>query len=235
MGVLLQRFSSLSLQKASSPAARAVSQVRYLRTGPYAQKPLRSADKAFGILKKNPKQYTQDSIRTGAIGLKSGMTAIWDEWGVRVPVTVLHLKENQVVDRRTEDKHGYNAVQIGCYNKRIASTTRPLRGHFEKNGVDPKKKLMEFVVSKDGLLPLGTPISAAHFVPGQFVDVTATSLGKGFAGGMKRWGFKGLRATHGVSLSHRSIGSTGQRTDPGKVFKGKKMPGRLGGDRVTVQ
>jgi large subunit ribosomal protein L3 len=150
-------------------------------------------------------------------------------------VTVLKVDNCQVVAQKTPDKHGYAALQLGAGIPKIKRLTKAARGHFAVAKVEPKRKLKEFRVSPDNIIPVGAEITVEHFVPGQFVDVTATSMGKGFAGGIKRWNFGGLRATHGVSVSHRSIGSTGNRQDPGKVFKNKKMPGHLGAETVTTQ
>jgi large subunit ribosomal protein L3 len=174
-------------------------------------------------------------MRSGVIAQKLGMTRIYTEGGEQVPVTVLKLDGCQVVAQRTEEKNGYTAVQLGAGKAKVKNTTQPQRGHFAKANVEPKMKLVEFRVSPDNLIEVGAEITADHFLVGQFVDVTGTTIGKGFAGAMKRWNFSGLRATHGVSVSHRSPGSTGQRQDPGKVFKGKKMPGHLGAERVTTQ
>ncbi|KAI9265917.1 translation protein [Sporodiniella umbellata] len=176
-----------------------------------------------------------NSIRTGIIAKKKGMTSVWSESGIRMPVTVLQLEDNVVTDIRTEEKHGYTAVQVGCSARKEKNAPKPLIEHFKKLGVELRQKLFEFRVTKDAILPIGTELTAGHFVEGQYVDVTAPSIGKGFAGVMKRWNFKGLPASHGVSLTHRSGGSTGQRKWPSKVFKGKKMAGRLGGENVTVQ
>ena len=174
-------------------------------------------------------------MRSGLIAQKLGMTRVYTDEGAVVPVTVLKVDNCQVVAQRTADKDGYTAVQLGAGVPKIKRLTKAERGHFAVAKVEPKRKLKEFRVSPDNLIPVGAEISVEHFVPGQFVDVTATSMGKGFAGGMKRWNFGGLRATHGVSISHRSIGSTGNRQDPGKVFKNKKMPGHLGSETVTTQ
>lgn len=174
-------------------------------------------------------------MRTGVIARKLGMTRVFTDAGEHVPVTVLSLDGCQVVAVRTQEKDGYTAVQLGAGAAKVNRTSKPMRGHFSKAKVEPKKKLVEFRVPADALLEVGAEISADHFVTGQTVDVVGTSIGKGFAGGMKRWNFGGLRASHGVSISHRSHGSTGQRQDPGRVFKNKKMAGHLGVDRVTVQ
>ncbi|GBD42061.1 50S ribosomal protein L3 [bacterium HR39] len=174
-------------------------------------------------------------MRTGLIAKKLGMTRVFGVDGSHIPVTVLHVEDCEVVAVRTKEKDGYTAVQLGAGRRKPKNVTKPMRGHFAKAGVEPKAKLAEFRVSEDALLPVGVRLHVGHFVAGQYVDVTGTSIGKGFAGAMKRWGFGGLRATHGVSISHRSHGSTGQRQDPGKVFKGKKMAGHMGHRRVTVQ
>jgi large subunit ribosomal protein L3 len=174
-------------------------------------------------------------MRSGLIAQKLGMTRVYTEEGVVVPVTVLKVDNCQVVAQKTSDKDGYTALQLGAGVPKIKRLTKAERGHFAVAKVEPKRKLKEFRVSPDNVIPVGAEITVEHFVPGQFVDVTATSMGKGFAGGMKRWNFRGLRATHGVSVSHRSIGSTGNRQDPGKVFKNKKMPGHLGAETTTTQ
>jgi len=174
-------------------------------------------------------------MRSGLIAQKLGMTRIYTEEGVVVPVTVLKVDNCQVVAQKTSDKDGYTALQLGAGVPKIKRLTKAERGHFAVAKVEPKRKLKEFRVSPDNVIPVGAEITVEHFVPGQFVDVTATSMGKGFAGGMKRWNFGGLRATHGVSVSHRSIGSTGNRQDPGKVFKNKKMPGHMGAETTTTQ
>ncbi len=174
-------------------------------------------------------------MRTGLIAQKLGMSRIFTEEGNHVPVTVLKVEVCEVVAVRTEEKDGYSAVQLGVGTRRVKNVTKPERGHFAKAKVEPKRKLAEFRVSKDALLEVGAELSVEHFLPGQFVDVVGTSIGRGFQGVMKRHNFGGLRATHGVSVSHRSHGSTGQRQDPGKVFKGKKMAGHMGDVRVTTQ
>ncbi|MFO1130606.1 MAG: 50S ribosomal protein L3 [Hyphomicrobiales bacterium] len=174
-------------------------------------------------------------MRSGLIAQKLGMTRIYTDEGVVVPVTVLKVDNCQVVAQKTSDKDGYTALQLGAGVPKIKRLTKAERGHFAVAKVEPKRKLKEFRVSPENIIPVGAEITVEHFVPGQFVDVTATSMGKGFAGGIKRWNFGGLRATHGVSISHRSIGSTGNRQDPGKVFKNKKMPGHLGAETTTTQ
>ena len=173
-------------------------------------------------------------MRSGVIAQKIGMTRVFTDAGEHVPVTVLRLAQCQVVAHRTKDKNGYVALQLGSGTRKVKNVTKAERGHFAVAKVEPKRKIAEFRVSDDALIPVGAEITADHFVVGQFVDVTGTSIGKGFAGGMKRWNFGGLRASHGVSVSHRSIGSTGGRQDPGKTFKNKKMPGHMGVERVTT-
>ncbi len=174
-------------------------------------------------------------MRSGVIAQKVGMTRIFTETGDHVPVTVLKLEKLQVVGQRTEDKNGYTALQLGAGSRKPARLTKAERQSFAVAKVEPKRKLAEFRVSPDNMIEVGSEITADHFVPGQFVDVTGTSKGKGFQGAMKRWNFGGLHASHGVSISHRSHGSTGQCQDPGKVFKGKKMAGHMGDERVTTQ
>jgi large subunit ribosomal protein L3 len=174
-------------------------------------------------------------MRSGLIARKLGMTRIYTEEGAAVPVTVLKVDNVHVVAHKTADKDGYTAVQLGSGIAKIKRLTKAERGHFAKQKVEPKRKLQEFRVAPEMTMPVGAEVTADHFVAGQYVDVTGTSKGKGFQGGMKRWNFGGLRATHGVSVSHRSIGSTGNRQDPGKVFKNKKMPGHLGDETVTTQ
>ncbi|HAY49174.1 MULTISPECIES: 50S ribosomal protein L3 [Thalassospira] len=174
-------------------------------------------------------------MRSGLITQKVGMTRVFKDDGSHLPVTVLKVEDLQVVANRTNDTDGYVAVQLGYGKAKVKNVSKPMRGHFAKAKVEPKAKLAEFRVSEDGLIEVGAELSAAHFVEGQYVDVIGTSIGKGFAGAMKRHNFGGLRASHGVSISHRSHGSTGQCQDPGRVFKGKKMAGHLGAARVTVQ
>ncbi|HSP49756.1 MAG TPA: 50S ribosomal protein L3 [Pseudolabrys sp.] len=173
-------------------------------------------------------------MRSGVVAQKIGMTRLFTDAGEHVPVTVLRLAQCQVVAHRTKDKNGYVALQLGSGERRTNNMSKADRGYFAKAKVEPRRKLAEFRVTEDALIPVGAEITADHFVIGQFVDVCGTSIGKGFAGGMKRWNFAGLRASHGVSISHRSIGGTGGRQDPGKTFKNKKMPGHMGVDRITT-
>jgi len=173
-------------------------------------------------------------MRTGLIARKLGMTRLFDEAGFHTPVTVLALDGCQVTAQRTKEKDGYVALQLGAGTKKPKNTTKAERGHFAKALVEPKRHVAEFRVSEDNLIDVGAEFTADHFVAGQKVDVTGLTVGKGFAGAIKRWNFGGLRATHGVSVSHRSHGSTGQRQDPGKVFKNKKMAGHMGQDNVTT-
>src|SRR6478735_3814736 len=174
-------------------------------------------------------------MRSGVIAQKLGMTRVFTEAGDHVPVTVLKLGKCQVLGHRTKDKNGYVALQLGSGTRKVNNVPKAERGNFAIAKVEPKRKLAEFRVSDDAMIPVGAEITADHFAVGQYVDVTGTSIGKGFAGGMKRWNFGGLRATHGVSISHRSIGSTGGRQDPGKTWKNKKMAGHMGTDQVTTQ
>ena len=173
-------------------------------------------------------------MRTGLIAKKLGMTRLFDEAGGHTPVTVLSLEGCQVTGQRTKDRDGYVALQLGAGAKKAKNTSKAERGHFAKALVEPKSHVVEFRVSEDNLIDVGAEFTADHFVAGQKVDVSGVTVGKGFAGAIKRWHFGGLRATHGVSVSHRSHGSTGQRQDPGKVFKGKKMAGHLGQDNRTT-
>jgi large subunit ribosomal protein L3 len=174
-------------------------------------------------------------MRTGLIAKKMGMTRLFADDGAHVPVTVLALENCQVVAQKTQDRDGYVALQLGAGSRKAKNVTQPVRGHYAKASVEPKAKLREFRVSADNLVEVGMELTADHFVAGQKVDVSGTTIGRGFTGAMKRWNFGGLRASHGVSVSHRSHGSTGQRQDPGKVFKGKKMAGHYGVERVTTQ
>src|SRR5580704_17697168 len=173
-------------------------------------------------------------MRSGVISQKMGMTRVFTEAGEHVPVTVLRLANCQVIAHRTKDRNGYVALQLGSGLRKTNNLPKAERGHFAVAKVEPKRRLAEFRVEEDDLIPVGAEITADHFVAGQFVDVTGISIGKGFAGAMKRWNFRGLRATHGVSVSHRSLGSTGNRQDPGKTFKNKKMAGQMGDERVTT-
>ena len=174
-------------------------------------------------------------MRSGVIAKKLGMTRLFMEDGRQIPVTVLQMENLQVVAQRTAERDGYTAVQLGAGEAKAKNVTQPMRGHFAKSNVAPKRKVTEFRVSPENLIEVGEEITADHYFEGQFVDVAGVSIGKGFAGAMKRHNFAGLRASHGVSVSHRSHGSTGGRQDPGKVFKGKKMAGHMGSVHVTVQ
>lgn len=174
-------------------------------------------------------------MRSGVIAQKIGMTRIYNDAGEHVPVTVLRMENCQVVAQRTQEKNGYTAVQLGVGLAKVKNVSKAERGHFAKASVEPKTKVAEFRVTADNLIDVGAEITADHFVAGQMVDVTGTSKGKGFQGVIRRWNFGGGRATHGNSVSHRTHGSTGQRQDPGKVFKNKKMAGHLGDERVTTQ
>ncbi len=174
-------------------------------------------------------------MRSGVIAKKLGMTRLFMEDGRQVPVTVLQMENVQVVAQRTGDRDGYTAVQLGAGSAKAKRTSQGMRGHFAAAKVEPKRKIAEFRVSADNMIEVGAEITADHYLTGQYVDVAGTSIGKGFAGAMKRHNFSGLRATHGVSVSHRSHGSTGQCQDPGKVFKGKKMAGHMGAVRITTQ
>jgi len=174
-------------------------------------------------------------MRSGVIAKKVGMTRLFMDDGKQVPVTVLQLDKLQVVAQRTADKDGYTAVQLGAGTAKAKRVSQPMRGHYAAAKVEPKRKLAEFRVAPENLIEIGAEITADHYFAGQFVDVSGTSIGKGFAGAMKRHNFGGLRASHGVSISHRSHGSTGQCQDPGRVFKGKKMAGHMGAARVTTQ
>jgi large subunit ribosomal protein L3 len=174
-------------------------------------------------------------MRSGLVAQKVGMTRLFTAEGNHVPVTVLKVDGVQVVAQRTQEKDGYTAVQLGIGTRKATRVNRAMKGHYAKANVEPKRKLVEFRVAADSLIDVGAEIAPSHFLAGQYVDVTGTTVGKGFAGPMKRWNFSGLEATHGVSVSHRSHGSTGQRQDPGRTFKGKKMAGHLGDERVTIQ
>ena len=174
-------------------------------------------------------------MRSGIIAKKLGMSRVFTDAGDHVPVTVLKVEACQVVAHRTQEKNGYTALQLGVGKAKVKNVSKAERGRFAVAHVEPKMRLAEFRVEEDKMIPVGAEITADHFAVGQYVDVTGVTIGKGFAGPMKRWNFSGLRATHGVSISHRSHGSTGQRQDPGKVFKNKKMAGHYGVERVTIQ
>ena len=174
-------------------------------------------------------------MRCGLVAQKVGMTRVFNDAGEHVPVTVLKVDTLQVVAVRSEEKDKYTAVQLGYGKAKVKNVTQPMRGHFAKAKVEPKKKLVEFRVAKDAILEVGAELVPSHFVAGQFVDVVGTTIGRGFTGSMVRWNFHGLEASHGVSVSHRSHGSTGNRQDPGRTFPGKKMAGHYGAERVTTQ
>ncbi|MAF47107.1 MAG: 50S ribosomal protein L3 [Rhodospirillales bacterium] len=174
-------------------------------------------------------------MRTGLIAQKVGMSAVFGDDGTHIPVTVLKVDNCQVVAQRTQERDGYTALQLGVGAPKVKNVSKPMRGHFAQAKVEPKRKVAEFRVSDDALIDVGAELTTDHFIAGQYVDVVGTGKGKGFAGGMKRHGFSGLRASHGVSINHRSGGSTGQAQDPGKVFKGKKMAGQMGDVQVTKQ
>ncbi len=174
-------------------------------------------------------------MRTGLIAKKIGMTTVYTTEGEETAVTVLQVENCQVVSQKTKEKHGYTALELGVGKAKVKNTSKAMRGHFAKAKVEPKRKVVEFRVAEDAMLEPGIELVASHFAPGQYVDITGTTVGKGFEGVMKRWNFAGLEASHGVSVSHRSHGSTGQRQDPGRVFKGKKMAGHMGQRRRTTQ
>jgi large subunit ribosomal protein L3 len=176
-----------------------------------------------------------EPMRSGVIAQKVGMTRVYNDAGEHIPVTVLRMESCHVVAQRTQEKNGYTAVQLGVGLAKVKNTSKAMRGHFATASVEPKTKVAEFRVSPENLIDVGAELTVEHFVAGQKVDVTGTTTGKGFQGVMKRYNFGGGRATHGNSVSHRSHGSTGQRQDPGKVFKGKKMAGHMGATRVTTQ
>jgi len=182
-----------------------------------------------------PRPATEKSKRCGAIAVKLGMTRTWDSYGAMVPLTALWIDDCQVIQTKTEINEGYNALQVGTGYRKPKNTSKAKQGHFDAAGTSIKRKLWEFKTSPDGLMPPGTEIRASHFVAGQYVDLTGVTKGKGFAGVMKRWGFKGQPASHGNTKAHRKMGSTGGCQDPGKVFKGKKMPGKMGNKQRTVQ
>jgi len=185
-----------------------------------------------------PQKWTPTSMRTGLIARKRGMVALWDDHGVRFSVTVLQLENCQVtanIKSIRRDRSEYHAVQVAASDKSMKKTSNQMLGHFKRAGVRPKRIVREFAVTPDAHIPVGTTLSAIHFVPGQYVDVIANSIGKGFQGVMKRWNFKGLAASHGVSKAHRSAGATGAHQDPGRIWPGKKMAGRMGNKRITTQ
>ncbi|GAA6000866.1 mitochondrial 54S ribosomal protein uL3m MRPL9 [Rhodotorula paludigena] len=226
--------SSLRILSLGGPAPARASLVRTLATAASPSAPPPSPDAPA-----EPARFTPRTRRTGVLARKHGMTALWAQDGSRIPVTVLELDSTQVLSSQTypatTSTPARHTVIVGTSPRRAKTTPGALLGQFRKAGVEPKMRVAEFDVTEDALVPSGTTISAAHFVPGQHVDVQAPSIGKGFQGVMKRHGFGGLRASHGVSISHRSHGSTGQHQDPGRVFPGKKMAGRMGGRNVTTQ
>lgn len=179
--------------------------------------------------------FMPSSRRTGVIAVKVGMTQAWDKWNMRIPLTVLWIDKCQVTQVKRDETEGYTALQLGCGSKRDKQLNGRQIGHCKAAGVDNKRKLAEFRVSQDAILPIGHELNAAHFVPGQFLDIAGMTIGKGFQGVMKRHGFKGQPASHGNSLAHRAPGGIGACQDPGKVWPGKKMPGRMGNKRRTVQ
>ena len=174
-------------------------------------------------------------MRTGIIAAKVGMTRIFDEKGDHIPVTILKMEEVQVVARKTQELHGYEALQVGYGHAKPSRLTKPMREYFAKRKIEPKKKLKEFRIAAENALEEGASLTVGHFAKGQYIDVAGITIGRGFTGAMKRWNFGGMRASHGVSISHRAHGSTGQCQDPGRVFKGKKMAGHYGSERVTIQ
>lgn len=227
---------AFAFQSPSPPPLQSFSVSGICRFAIEASVTVEDVARASGIeLEAKPRVMTANSFRTGAIAIKCGMTAGWDKWGARVPYTVLWFDDNIVTQVKLKGKDCTTALQIGAGQKKPKQLTKPVLGHFNKHNVPLKRKLTEFPVTDDALLPVGTPISVRHFVVGQYVDIAGITIGKGFQGAMKRWGFAGMPASHGASLSHRSLGSTGGRQDPGKVFKGKKMAGRMGGKRRTVK
>ena len=246
---VLRSFAIASRATSAAPAAAAAALPRPWEL-PRSPKPVTLPQEALVLAERTA---SPASRRTGLVAVKCGMTCDWTPWGDRLPLTVLWLDDvqarrlsrasfalaltpldRQVVQLKTEEKEGFYALQVGAGSRKAKQATAPLAGHFAAAGVPIKRRLTEFRVTRDALLPVGTPLLACHFVAGQKVDVRGVSGGKGFAGGMKRHGFSGQGASHGNSVSHRALGSTGNRQDPGRVWKGKKMPGRLGGATCSV-
>ncbi|TMW61043.1 hypothetical protein Poli38472_014504 [Pythium oligandrum] len=221
------------------PTSRSLALVRGARSAFTSSTPVNASAVAVAsaatepVIELAPKEWTPEKKRTGLLAVKIGMMPVWDHYGYRHACTVLQVEECQVTQVKTTERHGFSSLQLGVGIRKARNVTKPVMGHLAKAGVAPKRQLQEFRVSDDALLPLGTTLSAQHFTPGQYVDVCGTSKGKGFQGVMKRHNFAGQPASHGNSKTERHMGSTGQCQDPGKVFKGKKMPGRLGGERVT--
>ncbi|KAI9090085.1 translation protein [Phlyctochytrium arcticum] len=226
-----RRFARTAPTSSSSTTRTSRPGLRHLEAPPPAQFPVSDGSGPAPSLK-----WTPQSMRTGVVGLKRGMTALWDEWGVLTPVTVLQIVDCEVIRTRWHGGMGSYLVEVGAVNQpKLHRVTKPILFHYRRWTIKPKRKLSGFPVSPDACLSTGTKLLAAHFVPGQFVDCQAKSTAKGFQGAMKRWNFKGQPASHGVSLAHRALGSTGNRKDPGRVWKGKKMAGNMGNDTVTVQ
>ncbi|KAK4759278.1 hypothetical protein SAY87_022409 [Trapa incisa] len=231
----ISRLRTLSVSSKPTPTCTTLpSFSQYLLRRFSAEPAIDESGPGTRVIEATPRVMTPNSKRTGVIAVKCGMTALWDKWGARIPISLLWVDDNIVSQVKTVEKEGFFALQIGCGQKKEKHLTKPEVGHFRAQGVAMKRKLREFPVTEDALIPVGTSISVKHFVPGQYVDVTGITRGKGFQGVMKRWGFKGGSASHGNSLSHRTHGSIGSQGH-GKVIKGKKMAGRMGGKQRTVK